>query len=701
MNKVAEALIYIYEKLEDRFLVLYAVIIICTLILLSSLFNMQIINGKEYRENSSKRILRQETVEAPRGEIYDRNGILLASNKLSFDVEIYKVAVGETNINDTISRIIRITEANKDKVLNTFPIENDVFTFTSKEAEISWKKDFKIPENAAVEDVYDAFRKLYKLSMQDIEHEKKVIALRYTAGIQGYSYFKSAKIAQDISENSVAQIEEMKRTMPGISIITTAKRVYPYSEMASHILGYVSTINEAEYKKNKNKGYTANSMIGKTGIELSFESLLKGEDGIKRMEVNSAGGVSSEIISKEVKSGDNVTLTIDNRLQQVAEKALKETILNIANGGYSKTYRDANAGAVVVLDVETREVLAMASYPTFDPNLFVNGISTKDWNAINGNPTRPMFNRAITGTYSPASTYKMLVGLAALETGKVTVDEKIEDTGIYPFAHRPRCWLYEYGKQTHGFVNLSDAIKGSCNCYFYEIGKRTGIDTIVEYTKKFGLGAKTGIEFYGEAKGVMPGPSGKGNGWYIGDTLSASIGQSVSAFTPLQMANYIATLSSGGKKANVHVVKNVEDGEGVKITQKEYEELKYEISGVKVDDKNLQIKPEYVNAIKAGMKSVTSEKGGTSYIVFKGTGLEVAGKTGTSQVTSGSDNGLFVGFAPYDNPKIAVVAIIEHGAEGSYTANVVKPIFEEYFKISTSNILKEKDENILSQGFSY
>lgn len=703
MNIILNILGFIYEKLEDRFIALYSLIIIAMVVLLSSLFNMQIIKGKEYRENSSSRILRQEVLYAPRGEIYDRNGLVLASNKLSFDLEIYKIASVTFDINDTLLRVIKILEANGDSTNNTFPVEDGAFTFASKDEEKKWKKDFGIKADASVHDVYESFKNRYKIRLVEEKYVNKIINLRYTVGIQGYTYFKSAKLAKDISKESVAQLEEIKRKIPGIQITSVAKRVYPNSTLAAHLIGYVSTINSKELEKNKKNGYSPNSSIGKTGIELSFESVLKGTDGEKRMEVSSTGGVASETIVKNVESGSNVTLTIDMRLQKVAEKALEDTIKNIAAGTYTKKYTDANAGAVVVLDIETGEVLAMASYPTYDINSFVNGITYKAWNEIANNEVRPMYNRAISGTYSPASTYKMLVGLAALETGKVTVDEKIQDTGIYQYAHKPKCWVYTYtnGARTHGYINISEAIKVSCNCYFYELGRRMGIDTIVDYSKKFGFGQKTGIELYGEAKGILPGKSEVRKDWAIGDTLSASIGQSISAYTPIQMANYISILASGGKKQEVHVVKSIEDSKGYQFTEDKYNTLKQKISEVEVDKTDLNINQVYLNAVKSGMKSVTSETGGTSYIVFKGSDLEVAGKTGTAQVTTGSNNGIFVGFAPYDNPKIAIVSVIEHGQEGTYTANAVRPILEEYFKLNKTEVIKDREENVLSQSIKY
>ena len=375
------------------------------------------------------------------------------------------------------------------------------------------------------------------------------------------------------------------------------------------------------------------------------------------------------------------------------------TIEGIKNGTISgEKVEDTNAGSVVVLDCNTGEVLAMVSYPDYDTNLFVSGISSKDWKQISNNTLHPMINRAIYGTYSPGSTFKMLVGIAGLMSGAITTDEYYYDPGIYPYGHNPKCWLYSYRGTTHGYITISGAIKGSCNCYFYEVGRRIGIEKIIEYAKLFGLGEKTGIELSDERIGHIAGIDAKE--WYLGDTLSAAIGQSSNEYTPIELANYISALANGGTLNKVSIVKEVSN-ESKQISNLEIEEYVKKITGVDFKSKNLNIKEEYINAIKEGMLSVTTETGGTANIVFQNSNITVAGKTGTAQVSSGTDNGIFVGFAPYDNPKIAVVAIIEHGKEGTYTANVVKPIMEEYFNISTQDKQNEKEQNVVENKITY
>lgn len=691
---------------------MYIVVIVISVIFIATLFNLQIVNGENYREQSEKRMLRTKNITAPRGEIYDRNGVILATNKLSYDVELYKVRVSTKEQNDGILRLVEILNENSDKVYSTFPVNDDLngFNFENDEEEQKWKKEMKLDSTLTFDQVIDKYIEKYEL--QDYSDNRlnqiKMIEIKYEANLNGYSLFNSATIAKDISQKSVAKIGEEKYKIYGISIVSVPKRYYPNGNLLSHTIGYVSKISSTEYEKKKEQGYNVNSVIGKAGIEQSFEKYLRGKDGVIKEETDTLGNVSSQTETTEAKSGDNVTLTIDYRLQKVAEESLLNTINGLQNGTLvGKKFSDANAGAVVVLDVDSGEVLASASYPTYDINSLIGGISLKDWNALQNNSLHPMLNRVVSGIYSPGSTFKMLVGMAGLMNGKITVDEKYYDPGIYPYGYHPKCWLYTDRHMTHGWINIEGAIKGSCNCYFYEVGRRIGISEIVKYAKLFGLGQKTGIELSGEAAGTIAGADDKSEDglkspWYLGDTLSAAIGQSGSSYTPIQLANYIATIANGGKLNKVSLIKSV-DNEVAGTSESLADINKYtsEYTGVNFEEKDLNINSEYIDAIKKGMLSVTSETGGTSYIVFKNSDIQVAGKTGTAQVPNGNNNGIFVGFAPYDNPKIAVVAVIEHGGEGTYTANVVKPIMEEYFNIDKESKQNEKAQNVSNQDIKF
>ncbi|MDF2866482.1 MAG: penicillin-binding protein 2 [Clostridia bacterium] len=694
----------IIEKISNFFsnrnIILAIITVLIGGIYIVTLFNIQVINGKEYREKSEKKMLRNETIIAARGEITDRNGVILATNKLSFDLILYKVKSTNEEQNTAIFNTIQILESNGDKIYSTFPIndEKNGFSFSTEEELTKWKSEMNIKKEYNFDQTIDYYIDKYKLTPYKREYAIKIIMVRYEASLMGYSLFKPATIAKDISEKSLAMLEEEKFKLFGLDTISVPKRYYPEGLLAAHTIGYVSRISSEEYTKLKDSGYTQNSNIGKMGIEQTYEKYLKGIDGVRKVEVDSYGTVSSENDTTKSITGQNVTLTIDYRLQKVAEESLIKVINEIKVGTPTmKKHEDASAGSVVVLDTVTGEILAMVSYPSFDINSFVDGINYKEWNILNTSALTPMVNRSISGLYSPGSTYKMLVGLAGLNAGKITPTEKINDPGIYPFGHNPKCWIYEMYKRTHGNINVSEAIKVSCNCYFYEVGRRVGISDIVSYAKLFGLGEKTGVEIAGEKKGQIAGDNYTGD-WYLGETLSAAIGQSYNSYTPIQLTNYISTIANGGTLNKVTVIKSIQDSENNYVNLDELNKYGAEFTGVNFESRSLNLKEENINAIKQGMLSVTNDRGGTSYNTFKDLGIEVAGKTGTAEVSSGSSNGIFVGFAPYDKPKIAIVAIIEHGGEGTYTANVVRPIMDEYFKIDKEDKLNEKKENVVENG---
>ena len=686
------------EILENRELVLSIILCIIAIIFVIQLFNIQIINGASYREQAENKIVRTESISASRGEIYDRNGVLLATNKLTYNIEFYRTKVGTDLTNNAIKDLVDILESNGDSVYSTFPINNSLDNFSDEyledeELKNTFLSKIKLDSSASFNDVIDYYTKLYAIEDFEYEDKIKIIKVKYEANLNGYSLFNSAIIAKNISKNSVAQIEEQKSKLYGFNIVSVPQRYYISDDFACHILGYVSKINTTEYSKLKDGGYTINSMIGKAGVEESMENYLKGIDGVKKVVTDSLGNVTSETVTKEAESGNNVTLTIDYRIQNVVENALKSTLQNLQSGALSKNpIPEAQSGSCVVLDVETGEVLAMASYPIYNINSFVNGIKTEQWNSLINDVQKPMFNRAISGTYSPGSTYKMLMGIAGLEAGGITVDELYTDPGIYPYAYQPKCWIYTAHHITHGTINLAGALKGSCNSYFYEVGRRIGIEEIVKWAKNFGLGQKTGIELSGEASGNIAGDGAKT--WSLGDTLSASIGQSTNLFTPIQLANYISAIANGGTLNKVSLIKNV--GNDIKsVSLSDVANYSKEFTGVDFKTKELNIDSSYINAIKEGMYAVTTETGGTAADIFADSKVEVAGKTGTAQVSSGANNAIFVGFAPYDNPKIAVVAIVEHGDEGYYLAPMVKEITNAYFDIYTNDAQKEKTQDIV------
>ena len=535
----------------------------------------------------------------------------------------------------------------------------------------------------------------------------KIIAMRYEIASKGYSSFKSVTLAKEISNESMLEIEERNNELSGINISKYPVRKYLAGNVASHILGYTGAISSDEYKKKKEQGYSQNDTIGKSGVESTFEEFLRGEDGKSRLEMDSKGRITGSEEVLESKMGDSIVLTIDLDLQRKAEEVLEKYIQKIQSGGFSEKFEDAKAGSLVVLDVKTSEVLAMASYPSYNPEEFTDGISNSEYSKYFANEDMPMFNRAIQGIYSPGSTFKMITAIAGLESGAVGLTETIYDKGQYDKAHRPACWIWTGSRGSHGNVDAEKALKVSCNYYFYEIAYRMGIDILSEYVKKFGLGIKTGIELIGEVSGTIASREyinklserdGKSRVWMIGDTLSAAIGQSYNSFTPIQMAYYIATLANGGVKNEVSILKQVIESDGDEVGRSEVLEVVDKKTGVTdVETGDLGISDEIINTIFEGMRSVTSDRGGTAYSTFSSFPIEVAGKTGTATASNGSPNAWFVGFAPYDDPEIAVVCVIEHGGHGSYTAPAVKEVMEEYFGYNNNNIDEDMEKKTLNE----
>lgn len=681
---------------KSRSIILIVFVCIIGIVFIIQLFNLQIVNGENYREQSERRLVREAVTYAPRGEIYDRYGKILATSVNGYSVQIYKTKIDTNTLNEVLLEVVRILEKNGDEYNNQIPIDIETGEFVESKSKINrFIKDNNLDENVTATDVLEYLKKKYKLEKDDIKDILKISALRYEITINGYSSYRPVTLAKNISEASMMELKERSAELSGINVFSQPIRKYMAGSVAAHVIGYTGNISKSEYENRKEQGYSLNDVIGKSGLEASFEEYLRGKNGSKRLEMDSYGRIATEEEIEESVMGNSIITTIDLDLQAKTEEVLEKYINKIQTGGFAIKFDDAKTGAAIVMDVKTGEILAMASYPSYNPEEFVDGISNSEYDKYFKNENNPMFNRAIQGTYSPGSTFKMVTGIAGLETGGVKVNEYINDTGIFPLGHKPACWIWNSRRQVHGNVNAETALKVSCNYYYYEVGSRIGIDRISEYAKKFGLGQKTGVELPGESSGILASREyveklnarGAKKTWTIGDTLSASIGQSYNTFTPIQMCYYIATLANRGVKNNVTIVKSVIDAEGNILDKTEIEKAIHEKYGITEQElENVQISNETLNAIYEGMRSVTGDSGGSAYGTFSSFPIEVAGKTGTATAGSGSDNAWFVGFAPYHDPEIAVVAIIEHGGHGYYTAPAVKDIMEEYFGYNNNNI---------------
>ncbi len=605
-------------NLNLRFNLLTVSIYIIGIILIAKLFSLQIVHGAEYREESNTRLTRESTLEASRGEILDRTGSTLVTSSMEFSLEMYKSKVDNDTLNISILNMIQVLEKYNKSYVDSFPISINPFSFTiSDETLVKWKKSNNLDENITAEEAFYKFKDKYKIeNTNNIEEIRKIIAIRYEISQKGYSSTKAVTISENIPREAVAEFSESSEKFAGINITVKPKRKYTSGNLASHILGYASQISSEEYETRKNT-YSQNDIIGKTGVEYVFEEYLKGKNGTKQIDMAVDGSTTAEYISKEAVAGSDVVLTIDANLQKITEQALASNIQKIASGGFGKAY-DAKAGACVVMNVNSGEILAMASYPDYNPEDFVGGISNENWNKYTNNEAKPLVNKAIQNSYSPGSTFKMITAIAGLESGAINLNTRINDTGKYTKYrdYQPNCWYFtDYGRG-HGWLNVSQAIEKSCNYFFYETADRMGIDTLVKYAKYYGLGTKTGIELQGETAGVVSGKESKQKlhpkepNWNPGDTLQSAIGQFDNEFSPIQMARYISMLANGGNRINPTIIKTIRNADGSEASREEIEKFVNNKLGIQEEQvENLQIKEENSKAVLEGMESVTSDSG--------------------------------------------------------------------------------------------
>ena len=508
---------------------------------------------------------------------------------------------------------------------------------------------------------------------------RAVIGVLYELTLRSQGiYWIPYVFAEDVDIGFISRVKELSLT--GVVIEATTVRQY-HTPYAAHILGRVAAMSpeEWEYYKTLDEDgdgaadYQMDDTVGKEGVEKAFESYLRGTPGVRTLERNTSGKVVSETWLTEPEPGDNIVLTIDLDLQMAVEDILANSIPNLAS-------EEVEGAACVVLDVNNADVLAMASYPTF--HLATYGA---DIQANSEDPLRPMFNRATLGTYAPGSTFKMVTAIAGLEEGIVTPATQIRDLGRYTYypGVAPQCWIFRQFGRTHGQQNVSQAITNSCNYYFYEVGRQLGIDRLVDYATRFGLGQKTGLEL-AESSGVMASreyTESRGGTWYEGSTLSVAIGQESSQFTPIQLANYIATLVNGGTRNATHLLKEVKSSDFSQVLYTYEPEV---LSTIDIQDKNLA-------AVKAGMLALTTDGSVAKY--FKDLGVRVGAKTGSAQISAQTEsNAVFVCFAPYDNPEIAVSIVVEHGGSGSELGAIAADILSSYFSS------KETREELLAEN---
>ncbi|GAB6179995.1 penicillin-binding protein 2 [Desulfotomaculum defluvii] len=641
---------------EKKTRILLYFVIVVFLILISRLAYMQLIETERFETYSKQNHMRLNPIAAPRGEIYDRKGVKIVGNKPVYTVSLVYLGLKDTD--QVVNRVAGI------------------------------------------------------LGMDPKEIMKKLEDQQLTL-------YQPVRLATDIPLETVSVLEEQRLDLPGVVIDVEPVRNYPFKSMLSHVLGYVQEIKQEQLKKNSENGYRLGDMYGQDGLENAFETYLKGINGARQVEVDAQARPVRDLGVKDPVPGHNLTLTIDFEVQKAAEEALERQVMAMRKLGH-----EAKGGATVAIDVRSGAVLAMASYPTYEPSIWINGLSQAQWQDLQKSGALP--NRTLQ-VYAPGSTFKMVVAAAALDTGKVSPSYTISDPGYYSFS---RTIIKDSVPGGHGRVEMLEAIQQSCNTYFITLGHRfLGVDLISKYARMFGFGELTGIDIPGELKGTVPTPEYKYKrnkeyldtiydpqiieekykpliknaktveereslgeakekelkrlqneynsrtwdlNWQVYDTLNMSIGQGYNSYTPLQLANYTAMLANGGVRWKPYLVEKIvsHDGKVVK-----------EFKPTKVDE--LEIKPEVFKVIQEGMRLVATN--GTAAGTFRNFPIPVAGKTGTAQVTGRDDHGLFVGYAPYDNPEIAVATVIDYGGHGgTASAPVARDIFAAYFGIETS-----------------
>lgn len=479
------------------------------------------------------------------------------------------------------------------------------------------------------------------------------------------NFYEPIMLKNNLDQQMVTKIEEQRRYMPEVMLSVQPIRNYPYHELAVHALGYVGEVSSYEIEQGLFKNISQGSLVGKAGLEKTYDKYLRGEDGAFMEEVDVAGNVVKHYDSVQPVPGKNLKLTIDYELQKELEAFTDKHLAFLRSSGIAP---GARAAAVVAIDPRNGAVRAMVSRPGYDPNWFVHGISSKNWNSINNDPNYPMNNKVITGEYPPGSTFKIVTGSAAFELKKVGLDEPIFDGGFHPMVPT----MGNTGGEVLGWLTFIKALAMSDNVYFYELGYRVGIDNIEKYAHIFGFGERTGIDLEGESKGLVASKKVKreiwDEDWRLGDTFNAAIGQGFNLTTPIQLSVMLSIVANGGTKYQPYLVDSIINSDGSLFEKPK-----------RAEGKHIDVSQQTIDYIRMGMSATTQEGGTASY--FAGLPKPVAGKTGTAENSHGRDHGLFVAYGPVDDPELVVVCIVEQGGFGSVAAGpIVYKAFEEFFQ---------------------
>lgn len=680
-----------------RIAALAVILAVLLVIFLVALYKLQIVEGNAYYEESRNTVASTQRVKAARGNILDRYGRVLVSNtscnNLVFNVDDL---FDQDDPNAVLLQMVHAVWTCGDTYTDELPVTmSPPFEYTEMNATQStqlkgYLKYVGLDEDASAVELMSILREKFEIDNNYSAGDMRIIAgLRYsikTRYIDGL-YLPDYTFVEAASMELISLL--MENGVSGFDVTVDYQRQYN-TNLAAHLLGYTGLMDAKDYEVYGPLGYSMDATVGKEGAEYAFEKYLHGTDGEAIVTKNAGGTVTGTIYTEEPEPGNNVYLTIDLDLQSAAETALANGIENMqaSQAQNGNTGSDvASGGAVVAVDVKTGEPLALASYPTFDlSTMFEN------YEALSTDETKPLWNRALFGLYSPGSTFKPCTAIAGLTEGVINTGSTITCNGIftkYEYAdYAPQCWIYSSGA-THGADNVTEAIRDSCNIFFYTVGDSMNVDTLARYAAAFGLGESTGIELP-EDTGQMATQKLKqekyNEEWYLGDSLQAAIGQSISQFTPLQLAEYCATIANGGTRHSASILKSVRSYD---YTEQVYEAEHEVLSTVETSDYNWA-------AVQRGMYLVANDPSGSAYQTFGTYQIPVAAKTGTAQLGENQvNNAIFICYAPYDDPQIAVAVVVEHGVAGSAVASIARDVLDAYFTVKNVNVSVETELSLL------
>ncbi len=656
-------------KQNPRIVVMVSLMLVLFTIFGFRAANFQVVTADDFALENAHLTAIKTKIPATRGEIVDCYGRPIAVNRDGYCIVFNSAYMKKADYNDTILALSKLLTQYNCEWTDNLPMTNEApYDFTDEKAALRLKSKLELNDYATAENCYDEMIERYSLETYNDADKRIIMGVRYSMERADFSVSNPFTFSEDIPTELMLTVAESFTHIRGIEINVVSYRKYIDSQLAPHAIGTIGKITAEEWETLKGKGYSYNDYVGKSGVEKAFEEYLKGQDGEMTYYFDKSGNVVKTEITKQPVQGNTVFLTIDSTLQKVAQDALADNIKLLNSKGQSIT-----GGSVVITNVKTGEVLTMANYPSYDLENLSDYLSGDVAN-------NPLFDRSLRGTYPPGSAFKPMVAVAGLSKGIMEPYDTIFCSQKYKYYddYQPSCMHY------HKTVNVFSAISQSCNYYFFDIGRQVGITDLNTYAKKMGLGIKTGIEL-GESAGILAGPEHSkevGTQWYAGMTLAAAIGQSDNAFTPIQLANYTATIANGGTRYKTTLLKTVRTAgtnESVfKMTPEIYD--------------TINTSDAVITAVKQGMKSVTSE--GTASAYFADYPINIGGKTGTAQ-TTGLDNSVLILFAPYEDPEIAVSIVVEHGEKSISTGPVAKAIMDEYFFGSSDPEQDDKPNQLL------